>query len=151
MEEVCKGIYVGSLKDSEKLNDDEYAFVHATKTVFNTRCGSLVYERENHLFINWVDARDEKYFDYEGQGVNVVVSALDFIEKWSADRKVIIHCDEGKSRSPSIAMMYMAKRRKNIRNDQHIFAEREFSDIYFDYYPNEGIREFLFQNWHKIK
>lgn len=151
MIEVCDGIWVGSLQDFKEVDEVKFAFVHATKSIFDKSFGEVFYENENHLYLNWVDAKEEKYFDYRGLGVGVVISALDFIDKWVKERKILIHCDEGVSRSPSIAMAYMAKRLKIIDDKDHVFAEREFQDMYPEYAPNKGIQDFLFKNWFKIK
>lgn len=151
MKEVYKNIFVGSKSDLANTNESEYAFIHATKTMFIKDNDEVVNEKENHLYINWVDSKDSKYFNYNNNGVNVVIQALDFIDKWGEDRKVFIHCDEGVSRSPSIAMVYLSKRKKVISNKDHVFAEREFTGIYPNYFAYNGISEFLFKNWFKIK
>lgn len=151
MQEVSKNIYVGSKYDLPKTNDEDYAFVHATKTMFTKKDNEVINEENNHLYLNWVDAKDSKYFDYNDNGVNVLMQVLDFIEKWEKEKKVFIHCDEGVSRSPSIAMVYMAKRNNEITNKDHVFAEREFSHIYPNYFAYSGISDFLFKNWFKIK
>lgn len=151
MTEVCKNIWVGSLEDLDGIELKEYAVVHATKSVFDKSRGELIYERDNHLYLNWVDAKEEKYFDYKGLGVSAFIAVLNFIDRWVKEKKIFIHCDEGKSRSPSIALVYMAKRMKIISSKDHVFAEREFTDIYPQYYAGKGISDFLFNNWFKIK
>lgn len=150
MQEVSKNIYVGSKYDLPDTNEEDYAFVHAAKTLFVKDKDEVVNESENHLYINWVDAKDSKYFDYNNNGVNVFIKILDFIDKWAPEKKVFIHCDEGVSRSPSIAMVYLAKRRKEINSKDHVFAEREFTHIYPNYFAYNGISDFLFKNWFKI-
>jgi hypothetical protein len=151
MKEVCNDIFVGSIEDLGEIDDSEYAIVHATKTVFDKKFGYIIYERDNHLYLNWVDADDSRYFDYNEEGALVVIQVLNFIDKWAKEKKIFIHCDEGKSRSPSIAMLYMSKRLKVITDKDHVFAEREFTDIYQPYFANKGISDFLFKNWFKIK
>lgn len=151
MKEVYKNIFVGSKIDLAGTNEDEYAFVHATKTMFIKDKDEVLNENGNHLYINWVDAKESKYFDYNNNGVNVFSKILDFIEKWGNNKKVFIHCDKGVSRSPSIAMVYLAKRKWIISNKDHVFAEREFTDIYPKYFAYNGISDFLFKNWFKIK
>lgn len=151
MVEVFDKIWVGSLDDFIGSSKKDFAFVHATKSLFDNSLGEVIYEIDNHLYLNWVDSKEEKYFDYKGLGVSVFVSILNFIEKWHKSGSVLIHCNEGLSRSPSIAMVYLAKRLKVIDGKDHVFAEREFSDIYPEYYANKGISDFLFKNWFKIK
>lgn len=134
-----------------RLTNEDFAFVHATKTLFDKNKGEIIYIAHNHLFLNWVDSADSKYFDGNTQGVNVFIATMDFIDEWVGKRKVFIHCDAGASRSPSIAMVYLAKRKHAISNQDHVFAEREFTDIYPKYFAGKGISDFLFKNWFKIK
>jgi predicted protein tyrosine phosphatase len=151
MYEVFENIFVGSRDDLRFTTDDKFAFVHATKTVFKKDNHEVVNEESNHLWLNWVDATDSKYFDCNNEGVEVFIHTLDFIDKWIADKCIFIHCDEGVSRSPSIAMVYLAKRAKAITDKDHVFAEREFQDIYPKYNAGKGVSDFLFKNWFKIK
>lgn len=144
-------MYVGGKDDLYLTNEKEYAFIHATKSLFKEGDDRVLNEVNNHLYVNWVDSRDSKYFDYNGNGVYVFIKILDFIDKWIGERKVFIHCDEGVSRSPSIAMVYMAKRKGAIRDKDHVFAKYDFTNIYCTYFANKGIDDFLFRNWFKIK
>lgn len=151
MQEVYKDIFVGSKDDLRFTDEKEYAFVHATKTVFKKDDDEVVNEENNHLYLNWVDSKDSKYFNYNNEGVSVFIKVLDFIDKWINKRKVFLHCDEGVSRSPTIAMVYMAKRVKCINNRDYIYANRDFSDIYNSYWAGKGISDFVFKNWFNIK
>jgi|GEM_PF-1402173 len=150
MKEVRNNLYIAKREDLTKTNEDDYAFIHATKTMFKGNKNEVLIEEDNHLYLNWVDSPDMKYFDFNNKGTDVFISILDFIDKWINCRKVIINCDEGISRSPTIAMVYMAKRTKEISNKDHVFAERDFSNIYESYWAGKGISDFVFKNWFKI-
>ncbi len=150
MKDVYENIYVGSKEDLIKTNEDDFAFVHATKSMFKGNKNEVLIEEENHLYINWVDSADMKYFDFENNGVKIFIKILDFIDKWIKVKKVFIHCDEGISRSPTIAMIYMSKRLKVINNKDHVYAEHEFQKIYENYWAGKGISDFVFKNWFKI-
>ena len=130
MQEVYKNLYVGSKEDLRLTNENEYSFIHATKTMFKKNNNKVINEENNHLYLNWVDSNDYKYFDYNNEGVSVFIRTLNFIEKWIREKNIFLHCDEGVSRSPTIAMVYMAKRLKCISNEHYIFAKRDFSNIY---------------------
>lgn len=151
MQEVYKNIYVGSKEDLRYTNEKDFAFVHATKTIFIRGDNEVINEEGNHLYLNWVDAKESKYFDFNKEGVLVFIKVLDFIDKWVKSKNVFIHCDEGVSRSPTIAMVYMAKRTSSISNKDHVYAERDFGDIYEKYWAGKGISDFVFKNWFKIK
>jgi predicted protein tyrosine phosphatase len=151
IKELCKNVSVGNLDDLKFVDKSKYAIIHATKSSWLSNKNDVIFEKGDELFVNWVDAKDQKYFDYKGEGVSVFIKILDFIDKWAAIKKVFVHCDEGKSRSPSIIMVYMAKRLKLINNKDHVFAEREFTNLYPEYFANKGISDFLFKNWFKIK
>ncbi len=62
-----------------------------------------------HLILNMVDAKDPELFSKE-----MIDAALDFMdETLSRGLKVLVHCDRGESRSPSIALLYVAARLKD--------------------------------------
>jgi predicted protein tyrosine phosphatase len=105
----------------------------------------------DRLYLNWVDARESKYFDYNNGGVGVVCKVLDFIEGKIKTKKVFVFCDMGISRSPSIAMLYMAKRAKVIGDSNYYTAKHDFEKVYFDYEPNTGIETFLKNKWRLIR
>lgn len=150
MKQVSNNLYVGNREDLSKINEDDFAFIHATKTMFKGAKNEVLVYEDNHLFVNWVDSADMKYFDFNNKGVEVFINILDFIDKWITVKNVFVHCDEGISRSPTIAMMYLAKRRKEISCKDHIYAERDFSNIYEMYWAGKGIQDFVFKNWYKI-
>jgi len=82
----------------------------------------------------------------------MIDAALDFIdEALSKDLKVLVHCDRGESRSPSIALLYMAARLGELPTDSLEAAEEKFRVIYPHYNPQPGIREHLRQNWHRYR
>lgn len=153
MIEIFNRVFVGSMDDLTATNDSEWAFVHATKSIFNTlSCPTnrVIHEEGNRLYLNWIDVEDYRFFDYEEAGVQNVIAALDFIDNWRRHKKVLIHCDQGVSRGPSLGMTWLFKRSGMI--DNGISANRKkFLDIYPEYYPTGGIHMFLFLNWGDIK
>ncbi len=78
----------------------------------------------------------------------MIERTLDFIDRMRADgRKVLVHCMHGRSRSPSITMLYMAARLHALPGDSLEAAEAEFRKVYPLYKPNRGIREHLRRYW----
>ena len=64
-----------------------------------------------HLFLNMIDPDTPLFkpplFD----------SALSFIDRYFPTRKVLIHCNKGNSRAPSLALLYLAKRARVINSE----------------------------------
>lgn len=146
-------ITIGSKSDLYAI-DDSWAVVHACKTSHKQRLGYtrpikdsphyISFRDNNHLYINWVDEPSGKYFQIE-----TFIEALDFIDEYIGDREIFIHCDLGQSRSPTLAMVYLAKRTD--------FLEDDFGSTYNklkEHYPEfapSGIIKFVQNNWDDIK
>lgn len=162
MKKVYKNLYIGSIDDFHSLDpkSKDWAFVHATKTVHYNVFGKdltynkeersyddyLYYAEDNRLSLNWMDG---PAIFYEPGGIKVFEEALDFIDKWITERKVLVHCDQGVSRSPTLTLTYLAKRTDKLPNNSFEKAKDKFIKIYPDYFPG-GIKEYVSNNWDKI-
>jgi protein-tyrosine phosphatase len=74
--------------------------------------------------------------------------ALDFIEEYHAmGWKVLIHCNQGESRGPSIALLYLAAHLGVMPNESLQIAEQHFQAVYPNYHPRVGIREHIKAYW----
>ena len=150
-------LYVGPKHDLDKTNNDNWAFVHACKSShilklgeqFNTSPYYMMFEEDNHLYINWVDLPDPQRFNWNNEGVKNMVKALDFIDQWIESKKVYVHCDYGQSRSAALVMLYLAIRAKLISPDFNK-AVIEFTEIYPDYFSDSGITKFIGLNWGEL-
>jgi predicted protein tyrosine phosphatase len=93
--------------------------------------------------MNIVDAPSPAFFAKE-----MIDQALDFIDE-TLDRglKVLIHCNRGESRSPSIALLYLASRKAALPIVSLEAAEARFRSLYSAYNPKAGIRGFLSMHW----
>ena len=89
-----------------------------------------VYEVRNHLFLNMIDPPAPLFKP------PLFLASLDFIEKHISKRKVIIHCNLGLSRAPSIALLYLAKRAKVINGESYVEAAKDFVQIFPLYKPS---------------
>ncbi len=98
--------------------------------------------RDNRMICNLVDAPDPKYFDEA-----LMKEIIEFIHFHLGKRdKVLIHCNQGLSRSPSIAFFYL--RQIGLYDGMNFEeAEVEFKKIYPPYSPMDGIRRFVFDHW----
>jgi predicted protein tyrosine phosphatase len=133
-----------------------WAVVHACKEPFHrmalgyTSKGApkehpeyLWAERGNRLALNIVDAPKLEFFDK-----SMIDKALDFIdEKLNAGMKVLVHCNEGHSRSCSICLLYIIS--KGLLRSCFTLedCEAEFMKVYPEYNPGAGIRGFMKEQW----
>ncbi len=160
MIEVYPNLFVGDEIDYE-LNVAEqegWAVVHACKEPYHRQAlgyrgrrapekhhERLVARRGYRLILNMVDARDPELFPKE-----MIDAALDFIDQaLYKGLKVLVHCDRGDSRAPSIALLYMAARLDELPAESLEAAEEKFRTLYPGYNPQPGIREHLRQNWNR--
>jgi hypothetical protein len=100
------------------------------------------------LSLNWVDGPAYLY-DYQGKGVERFRKILDFIDTGIKTHKVLIVCNQGVSRSPSVALVYLAKYLHKIPSESYAAAKEEFIKLYPMYAPG-GIADFLSQHWDEI-
>ena len=99
----------------------------------------LIARRGNELMLNLVDmAKVSPEFTDP-----IFTAAHDFMREALADGKqVLIHCNEGKSRAPTIAMLYLMDR--NLPFDE---AMEKFREIYPAYDPGAGMLEYARNAW----
>lgn len=158
MEEVFPNLYVGNQISYEtgSFNQDEWSFCLAAKEPWHRRelgyTGRaapknhpeyLFARRGNRLILNLVDAPSAEFFDKR-----IIDVALDFIEEQlKIGRKVLIACNQGESRSPSIALLYTVSRGLKLKNVTLEQYEVEFAKKYPAYNPGTGIRGFLQKYW----
>ena len=161
MIEVYPNLFIGSQEDYE--NNVKFKFgwyvVHACKEPYHRQLlgyagrGApkghpeyLFAKRGNRLFLNFVDVDDPTYVAKE-----IIDAAMKFISKGlHAGKKVLVHCNQGESRGPSIGLLYLAAYTDVLPKTSLKDAERSFVKIYPLYAPKRGIREFLRENWRKF-
>lgn len=160
MLQVAPYLHVGSEADYKTLVDitlsavlaDKWAIVHACKEPHHREM--LGYEgraapkddpeylfgiRGNRLVLNLVDAADSAYVPKA-----IVDAALAFIAaNLGGGRHILVHCNQGRSRSPVIAMLYLAPG----LTPEFDAAETAMRAIYPDYDPAAGMRGFAKANW----
>ena len=158
MIEVSTNLFIGSEVNCSFEALKDRATVHACKNPCHARVlnyrGSLpqthpnylVLEWELDLYLNMVDMDRELSPVYTNP---IVQAAMSFIDKNITDRPVVIHCNQGMSRAPSIALLYMA-RTKAIKNDSFEDAVRDFRSTYPAYQPARGISLYMSRNWSTI-
>ena len=156
MIEITKNLFIGSDYDfiSQVKGKPNWNVIHACKIPYHKQLlgyvGNaapkndpeyLIAIRENILYLNLVDANSPKYIPKK-----IIDTSIEFIDKsLQENKKCLVHCNKGESRSPSIGLLYLAY--KHILPDTFEAAERNFRQIYPDYNPNNGIRSFIIIHW----
>ena len=163
MKQVSEKLFVGSLYDYNQLEDGEFvsiqepfnfSVIHALKVpAHQDRVGYKgnlnpnhkdysVVQDDNDLYLNIVDSEREytKHF-----GDILFLAAFIFIDH-RPDKNILIYCNQGKSRSASIALAYLA-RKEEIGNISYEHAYKDFMQLYPDYCPGNGVRLYMTNNW----
>lgn len=159
MEEIIPRLFVGSDKDYEKLQDrDGWSWVRCCKEGIGGHRQTLGYStqgapqgknylsvRKGHLLaLNFIDPHDPAYISTE-----LIQKGLDFIsERIAAGDKVLVACNQGHSRGPTMALLYL----RSIGEMPHSFgvSERIFSTLCPQYSPNQGMRTKARQLWAQL-
>ncbi len=153
-------LYIGSIEDIKRTDCYEWAFVHATQRIHykifgwnrkdnkpnKTHPNYIIHEKESRLSLNWVDGGSHLY---DWSGPETFIQVLDFIDKWVEEKKVLVHCDKGQSRAPTIGLLYLAKRLKMISDKSFTSAREEFVKMYPNYFPG-GIGDYVNVKWKEI-
>ncbi len=155
MKEIHPNLFIGVDADCRKCGfDPEFAIVHACKTCHQSALGYakslpptdpnyLIYENDRHLYLNLVDMPAE----FQPKFTHPIFDrAMDFIDRHIAAHKVLIHCNQGQSRSTSLGLVWLA--RAGIINNENLeSAAAEFIKLYPDYLPGNGVRLYTKNNW----
>lgn len=97
------------------------------------------------LILNMVDAPKPEFF-----ADAMIDEALTFTAKsLEGGFKVLIHCNQGGSRAPSLAMLHLRRTDPDWMNPELSFkeAEKMFAGLYPPYDPANGIREYVRKRW----
>ena len=156
MQEVYERVFVAN-DQSCRRGDDEWAIVHACKSPCHQRAvgyqGKLQNTHPNYLvlidgadlFMNIIDPPAPLFMPAS------FTSFLAFSDKqWLAGRKLLIHCNQGESRAPSLALLFLAKCRSALNNHTYQSARAEFELRYPAYNPGKGIQTYFSRNWNEM-
>lgn len=157
MIEVTKNLFVGdqSAYEDKVRFSDEWCVVHACKEPYHRQVlgysgrGApkshpeyLVAVRGNRLILNMVDVDNPEYIPKE-----IMDAAVLFIyQSMKAGKQVLVHCNQGMSRSAGIALLFLAKQGL-IAQTSFVEAEQQFRALYPPCDMAMGIRGFLMKNW----
>lgn len=99
----------------------------------------MIAHRPGRLILNLIDAADPKYIPKK-----IVDAALSYIHTALGDNQlVLVHCNQGESRGPSIGLLYLVKYTDVLPKNSSDAAVREFRKLYPKYNPALGMRGFI--------
>lgn len=151
MIEVAKNLFVGSQEDWENIvsNEENWVVIHACKEPHHRRLlgyttpGApkdhpeyLMAKRGNSLYLNLIDAPKSEFIPKE-----IIDAAVALIDtSLATNKKVFIHCNQGESRAPSIALMFLFKTGELNGTPQEVIDK--FTEIYPSYMPSQGMLDY---------
>ena len=154
MRKITDNLYVGNGTDCASVPED-WGVVHACKypcyvdamggTVDKTHPNWLYKWEQDHLYLNMVDPQVPLFMP---ETFRIFLEFMD--DMWDRNIPTLIHCNMGMSRSPSLALVFLAKRTGLIHNSLYSEALEEYRKIDPDYFPGNGIRVWLTTNWNKL-
>lgn len=156
MDEADEKLFVGSESDCFYEDRPDWVVIHACKHPCHQRAvgyrGSLprthpnylILEKGNHLFLNMVDMSMPLSHEFTEP---IITVALNFIEKNIGTKDILIHCNLAQSRSPALAMLFLAKRKGTISNESYEKAKEDFIKLYPNYNPGRGVEAYLIKHW----
>lgn len=104
----------------------------------------LVMREERDLFLNMIDPPLPLF------PVALFDAAIEFCEdQLGAGRELLIHCNNGLSRAPSLALILLARSRE-LPSGSYVEAVAAFRALCPTYAPGEGIRRFLDLSWARL-
>ena len=159
MEQVIKGLYVGSDADVPEAKKRGYARLTCAKDGPDGHREMLGYttlgapKDKNYLFVrkgehaamNLIDVEDPEFI-----ADAMLDKGLDFIdEMMKAGKKILVHCNAGMSRGPTTTMMYL----RTIGELDQPFnrAKHIFKTIYPKYDPGHGMEYKARERWDSLK
>lgn len=156
MIEVIRNLFVGNDIDAQQaMQQQEWYIIHACKEPYHrqalgysgraapkTHPEYLIAKRENRLILNLVDVPNPAYISKE-----IMDTAVDAIATNIQSKKVLVHCNQGMSRSPTIAFLYLLKYTMVLDSSDLDTALKQFRNLYPLYEPAGGVAGFVEEYW----
>ncbi len=100
--------------------------------------------RGRHLALNLVDVPDPAYIP--PAVINAALATIE-INLADPDTQVLVHCNQGASRAPTIGLLFMRKFTDRFADKLHWEAVQEFKRTYPAYAPAAGMDGYAKQHW----
>ncbi len=156
MRQIHERLFVADER-SCRAGSAEVAVVHACKSPCHQRAvgyrGSLSAQHPNYLvlrhpydlYLNIIDPPVPLF------KIETFVQFLLFAaEHYDRGASVLIHCNQGESRAPTLALLFLAKHLGAIPGESLYAAQTAFTPLCPEYRPGRGIHQFLETNWATI-
>ena len=153
MREIRDHLYIGSNRACHE-GTPQRAVVHACKRpCFQGaigREGTLPHDHPDHhaiaesydLYLNLRD-RMQPRFSMEVFGAFFQFTA----KQWAAERALLLHCNAGRSRSPSLGLLFLAGITKDIPSGTFVQAANAYAALDPEARPGPGLRRYLRDQW----
>lgn len=106
----------------------------------------LIKEEPGHIYLNIVDmAHLSHEFTYP-----IISAAVNFMKDKIDTCQIIIHCNQGVSRSPALALVFLAKILNEISKESYDLAKDDFIELYPPYCPGIGVDNYLRKHWNDL-
>ena len=157
MRKIIDRLFVGN--DSDCFHHKEgWVCIHACKIKCHQRAvgytgnlrkrhpNYLHKKEENNLYLNIIDPPiplfPNELFEYFFEFI---------IPHWENGKNILIHCNQGQSRAPSLALLFLAKYLGMISNLSYDSAVQDYKklDEYFN--PGNGIAKHYKRNWDQLR
>jgi predicted protein tyrosine phosphatase len=158
MKQIYKNLFIGDDNDCGFCSSSsQYSVVHACKTCHQkalkykgslspTHPNYLIFESGKHLYLNMVDMPNELLPKFTNPIFN---KAMIFINQRIQIENVLIHCNQGFSRSPSLGLLFLVKTGVITENSFDMTVNK-FLRLYPEYAPGKGIMLYMRHNWEYI-
>lgn len=153
MRKIYERLYTGGLADCFE-GAASWAVVHACRhPCFRRAARRMRVESESrthledgpNLYLDLIDA-PAQYFSPPP-----IEAFLSFAGRhWSRGSGLLIHCNQGLSRGPSLALLFLAQRSTALPSGSYDEASAAFSRLLPGYSPGAGIRAFLREHWERL-
>jgi predicted protein tyrosine phosphatase len=157
MVKIDSRLFIGAVDDC-RTGTEQLAVVHACKSPCHQQAvgyrGSLpashpnylVLQQEHDLYLNIIDP-PVPLFKAETFERFLVFART----KYDSGASLLIHCNQGESRAPSLALLFLAKHIGKLSNTSYMDAKHAFEKTFPAYQPGLGIQQFLASNWKTIQ
>lgn len=158
-------LYYGSSEDYEfaktsKMLSPGFATLFCAKDPYHKMVvgyeGNLPKDNQNYLVgeipaehimaLNMIDAPKKEFFSDE-----MILAGIDFIGNELNQRDVLVVCNQGQSRSPTMCLMYLMIHGDIPKENSHSQVFSQFEILAPNWRPNQGILQYCVEFWDRVR